>query len=94
MQSWQGALESSSVRHGSWLSRGDEKDISFGIDAVRDDEREEEGAKTHHQGDKLKLFAGDEEYAGSDIFPAALSPCGVFSRAPLTQFESRGQGSG
>lgn len=42
----------------------------------------------------LQLFAGYQKYPGADVFPAALSPCRVFSRAPLLQFESRGQGPG
>ncbi|MCP6646428.1 hypothetical protein NL493_30225, partial [Klebsiella pneumoniae] len=59
VQSWQEELESSSVRHGSWLSRSNKKDISFGIDAVSDDEREDEDAEAHDQGDKLKFFTGN-----------------------------------
>jgi hypothetical protein len=47
-------MESSSVRHSSWLSGSDEKDISFGVDAVGNDEREDQDAEAHHQGDKLR----------------------------------------
>lgn len=42
----------------------------------------------------LQLSAGYQKYAGPDVFPAALSPRGVFSRAPLPQFKGGGQGPG
>lgn len=42
----------------------------------------------------LQLSAGHQEYAGADVFPAALSPRGVLRRAPLPQFKGRGQGPG
>lgn len=90
--SWQGELESSSVRYSSWLSGNDEKDIGLGIDTVSDDEREDEDAEAHDQRDELKFLAGHEEYPGLDVFPAALGPRGVLCGAPLTQLEGRGQG--
>lgn len=42
----------------------------------------------------LKLSAGYQKYAGTDVFPAALSPRRVLSGAPLPQFKGRGQGPG
>lgn len=92
VQSWQGELESSSVRHSSWLSGSNEKDIGLGVDTVSDDEREDEDAEAHDQCDELKFFAGNEEYPSLDIFPAALGPRRVFCGAPLTQLKGRGQG--
>lgn len=94
VQSWRDTLGSSLVRHRSWLAGSNEEDVGLGIDAVGDDEREGEDAEAYHQGEELKLFAGDEKYPGTDVLPAALSPCGVFGGAPLTQFEGRGQGPG
>lgn len=92
VQSWQGELESSSVRHSSWLSGSDEKDIGLGVDTVSDDEREDEDAEAHDQRDELKFFAGNEEYPSLDVFPAALGPRRIFCGAPLTQLKGRGQG--
>lgn len=45
-------------RHSTWLPGSNEKDIGLGIDAVGDDEREDEDGEAHCQGDELKLFAG------------------------------------
>lgn len=42
----------------------------------------------------LQLSAGDQKYAGPDVFPAALGPRGVLGGAPLPQFKGRGQGPG
>ena len=62
LQSWREKLGSSSVRHRSWFPGSDEKDIGFGIDAVGDDEREDEDAEAHYQGDKLQEgWAGEEK---------------------------------
>lgn len=58
--SWQEKLGSSSVRHSSWLPGGNEKDVSLGVDAVGDDEREDEDAEAHHQGDELRGAGKDK----------------------------------
>lgn len=52
-QSWQ-KLGFSSERHRTRLPGSNEEDISFGIDAVGDDERADQDAKAHGQGDELQ----------------------------------------
>lgn len=41
-------------RNSTWLPGSNEKDIGLGIDAVGDDEREDEDAEAHCQGDELQ----------------------------------------